>query len=192
MEVLGGFRQSCIAHQVLTVLELATLLEKTFSLGLRGQVGVGVLVSVAHRLGHVVPVDLELCHSRLLSEDVSVESLDDGGGRRVLVQLDVVVLDVDVVADSQELLAVLVGASQKDSGDSNNVGKGKSSVVWSISLLTETRNSDICAKKSNCDALQSRPKGSVRCTRDNERNFCLSQETADMQLTSRVNFIWPG
>ena len=51
LEVLSGFSQSCIAHQVLTILELTALLEEAFSVRLSCShgVGVGVLVdSAAH------------------------------------------------------------------------------------------------------------------------------------------------
>ena len=108
----------------MTVLELASLLKKALGLCLSGQVRVRVLVHHTHSLGHVVPVDLELRHSRLLSQDVPGESLDDGGGGRVLVQLSVVVLNVDVVADAQELLAVLVGAGEQDGSHAHDVAHG--------------------------------------------------------------------
>ena len=136
VEVLGGFSQIGRVHQVLTVLELATLLQQAFVRGLcRGDhVRVGILIDVAHSLGHVIPVDLELGDSGLLSKNVPGESLNDGGGRWVLIQLHIVVLNVDVVADAEELLTVLVRACEENSGHSNDVAHWQVAWVWGVSL----------------------------------------------------------
>lgn len=106
LEILSCLSQGGGAHEILTILELAALLKKAFAVSLHIglSVGVGVLVHVSHDLRHVVPVDLELGHTGLLSQDVSVETLDHWLLRRVLVELGTIVLDVDVVADAKELL----------------------------------------------------------------------------------------
>ena len=74
LEVLGGFSQSGMAHKILSILELATLLQKALCIGLGSQVRVGVLVHGAHHLllWHVIPVDLEFGDTGLLSKDVPV------------------------------------------------------------------------------------------------------------------------
>ena len=109
-----------MAHQVLTILELAALLEQTLGASLSSQVRIRVF-SVVHNLRHVVPVDLELGNSGFLSENVPVETLNNRRSGRVLVQLWCIVLNVDVVAHSEELLAILVAASKKHSSDADNI-----------------------------------------------------------------------
>lgn len=125
-----------MAHEVLTVLELAALLEQTFRVGL-GHVRVRVLVHVAHHLRHIVPIDLELGYARFLRQDVPVESLDNRGGGWCLVQLRGVVLDVDVVSDAEELLAVLVAASEEDGSDADNVANRQAGVIRCVALESE-------------------------------------------------------
>ena len=114
LEVLGRLGQSRVAHQVDTILILTALLQKAFSVGLRGshRVRLRVLVNLASHLRQVVPVDLELGDTGLLGENVPVKALDDGSGGRVLDKLRAVILHVDVVADAKELLAILVGAGE--------------------------------------------------------------------------------
>ena len=74
LEVLCGLGQRSVAHQVLTILELAALLQEALSVGLccSYRVGVGVLVHGSTHLWQVIPVDLELGHTGLLGEDVPV------------------------------------------------------------------------------------------------------------------------
>ena len=106
LEVLSGLSQVGVTHQVLSVLELAALLQETFGICLGCQVGVRVLVYGAHHLvlGHVVPVDLELGDARLFCQNVTSQSFDHGLSGRVLVHFWRVILNIDVVADAQELL----------------------------------------------------------------------------------------
>ena len=142
MEVLRGFCQCCVAHQILPVLELAALLEEALGVGMRRshRVRVRVLVNATtHLLGQVVPIDLELSDARFLCKDVSVQALDDWLLRRVLVELGVVVLDVHVVADAEELLAVLVAAREQDGSDADDVVHWQVLVVWSIALHINIR-----------------------------------------------------
>ena len=92
-----------MAHQLLTVLELSALLEKSLGVGLLCGENIWVDVFIhgaAHDLWHVVPVNLELGHTWLLSKDVSGEALDDGSCRWVFVELGGVVLYVDIVANT--------------------------------------------------------------------------------------------
>ena len=141
LEVLCGLGQRGIAHQVLTILELAALLQEALGVGLRCsyRVGVGVLVDGSTHLWQVIPIDLELGDAGLLGEDVPVKAGDHGRSGRVLVELGAVVLDVHVVADAEELLAILVGAGEEDGGDADDVSDGKVAVVGCISLF-DTRN----------------------------------------------------
>ena len=128
-----------MAHQLLTVLELSALLEKSLGVGLLCSENVRVDVFVhgaARNLRHVVPVDLELGHTWLLGEDVSREALDDGCCRRVFVELRGVVLYVDIVANTKELLAVLVGACKKDGCDSDDVVDRQVIMVRCITLYS--------------------------------------------------------
>lgn len=124
-----------MTHQVLTILELAALLKQTLGVSLSGG---WVLVDVAsHGLWHVVPVDLELGHARLFSQDVSVEALDGGRGRWVLIEFGAVVLDIDVVSNAEELLAILVGTCEQHSCDAHDVRHWQLIVIWRISLEDE-------------------------------------------------------
>ena len=137
MEVLGGLGQVGVAHQVLPVLELAALLQKAFGARLCSQIRVSILIRSGLR--QVVPVDLELGHAGFLSKDVAAEALDHRLSRRVLIELRRVVLNVDVVADAEELLVILVAARQQHSSDTNDVRHGEARRIRSIALvLTKT------------------------------------------------------
>ena len=137
LEVLGGLGQVGVAHQVLPVLELAALLQEAFGACLCSQVRIGVLIRSGLR--QVVPVDLELGHTGFLSEDVAVEALDHRLSRRVLIELSLVVLNVDVVADAKELLIVLVAARQEHSSDTDDVRHGESRRIRSITLIFDKK-----------------------------------------------------
>ena len=138
LEVLSGFGEGCVAHQVLPVLELAALLQKALGVGLRGHaahlIRVYILARCATHRCHIIPIDLELGDSGLFGEDVAVEALDEGLGGRVLVELGAVVLDVHVVADAEELLAVLVAARQQDGSDAHDVVHWQLAVVRCVAL----------------------------------------------------------
>jgi len=109
LEILGSLCQVGVAHQVLTILELAAFLKESFSLRLRIQsVRVCVFIHMTHRLRHVIPIDLKLGDSWFFCKNVSSESLNYGSCRGLLVELNAIVLYVDVVAHAQELLAVLI------------------------------------------------------------------------------------
>ena len=112
LEILSSFSQVGMAHQVLTILDLATLLEETLRVSLLSghNVGVSILAIEALSLWHIVPVDLELGYTRLLSKDMSVKMLDCWCGRWVLVHLWAVILNIDIVSNTEELLAILVRA----------------------------------------------------------------------------------
>ena len=59
--------------------------------------------------------------------------------RWVLVELRVVILYVDVVADAEELLAILVAAGEQNGRHAHNVIHGKLAVIWRISLIKRTK-----------------------------------------------------
>lgn len=88
-----------------------------------------------------VPLDGEARHAGLLSEDVSANALDDGLGRWLGVELGGVIFVVDVVADANKL-AVVVGAGQKDDGDTEDVAIGDDLGVWRVGLEEELVDAD--------------------------------------------------
>ena len=134
MEVLCCLCQVGVAHKILSVLVLGTLLEHAFGLGLCHHV-VGVVVFVVVLLAwHVVPVDVELGHSRFFCQDAPREASDDWLLWRVLVQLGSVVLYVDVVSTSKELLAVLVGAGEENCGNTDDVVWREIGDTWRFTL----------------------------------------------------------
>ena len=63
-----------------------------------------------------------------------MQALDYGLSRRVLVELWAVILYIDVVADAEELLAILVAAGEQNGRHAHNVIHGKLAVIWRISL----------------------------------------------------------
>lgn len=69
------------------------------------------------------PLDSEAGHSGLLGENISSNTLDDGLGRRLGVELLRVVLIVDIVTNTDEFPFV-VATCEKDHSDAQNV------VVW--------------------------------------------------------------
>ena len=141
LEVLSGLGQGGVAHQVLPVLELAALLQQALGVGLRGHathlIRVYILARCTSHRCHIIPIDLELGDSGLLGEDVAVEALDYGLGGRVLVELGAVILHVHVVADAQELLAVLVAARQQDGGDAHDVIHWQLAVIRCVALSVQ-------------------------------------------------------
>ena len=110
-----------MAHQILPVLELRSLLHQSFSI-LDRNIRVRVLVHDLSLGRHVIPVDVELGHSRFFSQDVASQAGDVWVLWRLLIHFRCVVLHVDIITNTQEFLAVLVGACEKHSGDANNVG----------------------------------------------------------------------
>ena len=67
---------------------------------------------------------MELGNSRFFSQDVSGKPGDVGICGRVFVHLWSVILYVDVVSNTEEFLAVFVGAGEEDRGHTNDVGGG--------------------------------------------------------------------
>lgn len=88
-----------------------------------------------------VPFDSEAGDSGLLGEDVAADLLDDGLGGRLVDQLLVGVLVADVVADADELPAV-VGASEQDDGDAKDLGCGDVGGVGRVGLEDELVDAD--------------------------------------------------
>ena len=103
LEELSSFSEVSITHQLFAVLELSSLLEKSFGVSLLCDDNVRVDVFV-HRSGlnlwHVVPVDLELRHTRLFGKDVFGETLDPESSRWIFVEFRGIVLNVDIVANT--------------------------------------------------------------------------------------------
>lgn len=125
LEILGSFGQVSMAHQVLPVLELGSLLKEAFSVGSSHDIRVGVFVYHLLASGHIIPIDMELCDSRFFSQNVSSETTNVGMLWWILIHFWGVVLHVDVISYSQELLAIFVGACQQNGSDSNNIGLWK-------------------------------------------------------------------
>lgn len=88
-----------------------------------------------------VPLYRKAGDTWLLSQDVAADLLDDGLRRRVGVQLLGLVLVVDIVADADELAAV-VGAGQEDDSDTEDLGVGDALSIGSVGLEDELVDAD--------------------------------------------------
>ena len=77
--------------------------------------------------GLLVPIDLELGHAGLLSENVAGESADVRSCWWTLIHFLIVIFNIDVVSHAQKLLVVLVRARQKYCSNSND--------LWLVQLL---------------------------------------------------------
>ena len=64
---------------------------------------------------------MEFGHSRFFSQDVTRQAGDVWMLWRLLIHLRCVVLHVDIVTNTQEFLAVLVGAGEQHCGNTNDV-----------------------------------------------------------------------
>ena len=93
---------------------------------------IGVFI-LAHALW-VVPINLELCHSRLFSENVSVQSCDVYLCWGVFVKFSFIILNIYIVSYTKELLVILVRACEKDSSDSDNIRFLDFRNIWSRAL----------------------------------------------------------
>lgn len=87
------------------------------------------------------PFDRESRYSRLLREDVSSNAVNDGLCRRIIVQLFRVVLIVNVVAHAYKLSAI-VGASQKNDGDTQDLGRWQVVQIRGIGFENEFVDAD--------------------------------------------------
>lgn len=88
-----------------------------------------------------VPLDSEACDSWLLSKDIAADTLKNWLGWWVCVHLIVVVLVVDIVANTNKL-AVIVGAGQEDDSDTKNFGIWNAAGVWSLGLKDKLVDTD--------------------------------------------------
>lgn len=88
-----------------------------------------------------LPFDGEASDSGLLGENIALDSLDDGLGGRVVVQFLAVVLVVDIVANAHEF-ATIVGASEKDDGNAENLRGGQSRQIGWIGFEDEFIDAD--------------------------------------------------
>jgi hypothetical protein len=109
-EVVSGSLEVGGAHHIVAVLELGAGLHTPLLhllLLLRTHHHHAALVHrVAESLGLrlVVPLDLELGHSRLLHQDVADQTVDQGLLRRILGELGLLVIVVHIVSNSEEFL----------------------------------------------------------------------------------------
>lgn len=88
-----------------------------------------------------LPLYGEAGDTRLVSQDIAADLLDDGLGRGVGAQLLSLILVVDIIANAHEL-ATIVGAGQQDDGDAHDLGIGNALGVRSIGLEDELINTN--------------------------------------------------
>lgn len=88
-----------------------------------------------------IPLDGEASHTGLFSEDIAANTLNDGLGWGLCRQLLGVVLIVDIVANTDELTAV-VAAGQEDDSDTEDFGGGDALQVGRIGLEDELVHAD--------------------------------------------------
>ena len=138
-----------MAHKILPVLVLGPLLQHAFGLRLCHHVVRVVVFVVALLSWHVVPVDVELGHSRFFCQDAPRQAFDDWRLGRVLVQLRSVVLHVDVVSTSKELLAVLVRARQQHCGNTDHVVWREIGHTWRFTLKQSKSQWDSTKSRQN-------------------------------------------
>ena len=117
VEVLSCLSDVSRGHHVIPVLRLCSVLEEALSSCLDD---VGVPVLVTHQGVVLVPLDVELCDSWSLDQDVSSELADVWFRGWVLVEFGVFVVVVDVVTNSEELMS-LVGTGEQDASHSHNL-----------------------------------------------------------------------
>ena len=126
-----------LTHEVHTILELGALLQELL---LPAQLLVSVLFvgnlveGLLHLSCHlVVPVDVELGYAGLLCQDMAGQASDVRLRGRILVEFGAIVLHIDVVADSEELL-LFVRAGKKNGRDSYDVLLRDGRYIWWLSL----------------------------------------------------------
>jgi hypothetical protein len=88
-----------------------------------------------------LPLDGESSHSGLLCQHVTLYTLDDGLGRGLSVELLGVILVVDIVTNANEFTSI-VGAGQKNDGDTKDFGIRNAGGFGSIGLENEFVYSD--------------------------------------------------
>ena len=87
------------------------------------------------------PLDGEASHSRLLSQDVPPDLLDDGLGWRIGNESFIGIFVVDIVANTDKF-AVVVSTRQEDDSDTNDFRVGNLGQVWSICFEEELVDAD--------------------------------------------------
>jgi hypothetical protein len=85
------------------------------------------------RRRHRFPVDFEFCNAWLIGCDRAHKLVEIGLGWRIISQLGIFVLVVNIVADSNELLALKVGCNE-DHSHANRIINGNFSHIRGISL----------------------------------------------------------
>ena len=84
---------------------------------------------------------MELGYSRFLNQDMASQFVNVGCGWRILIEVSVFicVCVVDIVADSEKFLRltsllIVIGASQKNGSDTDDIVLRKLRNVWACSL----------------------------------------------------------
>jgi hypothetical protein len=80
-----------------------------------------VHVDIISLITATIPLDCEPCDPRLLSQNIPPDFLDNGLSWRVLGELWIRVLIVDVVSNAHKL-SIVVAAAKEDNGDADNLG----------------------------------------------------------------------
>lgn len=88
-----------------------------------------------------IPFDGKASDTRLLSQDVATNALDEGLLRGVGGQFLRVILVVDVVSDADEF-ATIVAAGKENHGDTQDLGRGNMSKVGRVCLENELIHAD--------------------------------------------------
>lgn len=89
----------------------------------------------------LVPFDRKSSYTRLLCKHISPHAIDVWLGGRFSIKLFGVVFIVDVIANSNELSAI-VAACEENHGDAEDLGCGDASEVWGVSFEYEFVHAD--------------------------------------------------
>lgn len=124
----------------------------------------------------VIPFDREAGYSRLLSQYVSANLLDDWLCRRLELQCLIRVLIVDIVSNTHEL-AIVVTAAEENDGNADDLIVGNARQVWRVGAEFELIHSNgngadekgvkllimLIAAQVSCKLLKEARAGYVRC-----------------------------
>ena len=89
----------------------------------------------------LVPFDGKSSHTRLFCQHVPPHAVDVWLGRGLRIELLRVVLVVDVIANSDELSAIVAACEENDS-DAENLGGRDASEVWGVGFEYELVHTD--------------------------------------------------
>lgn len=88
-----------------------------------------------------IPLNSKACYSWLLAQNMSADSIQDWCNWWIGGHLRVVVLVVDIVANTDEL-AIIVRAGKEDDSNANDVGWWDAGSIWSGALEDELVDAD--------------------------------------------------